>query len=186
MSGVTLDCSPLDHSLACSAGGDEVAMTVPLWLLRQLHVHACTRVHTHVCVCVRAGVCPGVCSVHQRRTTPLQGASTLAYPLERTLQWKVGQLLPGAHALWLQPLLFSPLLGLTQSWWGGRSRCQTHFGTGDPLHLPQLLCCCCGCRCIFSPSCCQCMLLSPFWGSTLHLPSEDIKPGEKPIFMPFC
>lgn len=97
MCGVILDCSPLDLSLACSAGGDKVAMTVPEWLLRQLCVHVCT----HVYACAR--VCPGLCSVHQRGTLPLQRVSTLLYPLEHTLQGKVGQLLPGAHALWFHP-----------------------------------------------------------------------------------
>lgn len=117
----------------------------------------------------------------------MQGVSTLLYPLEHTLQWKVGQLLPEVHALWLQPLLFSPLLGLSTGLTGRRSRCQTYLGTGDPLPLPQLLCWCRGCHRIFpSSSCCQYMLLSPFWGSTLHLPGEDIKPGDKSIFMTFC
>lgn len=93
-------------------------MTVTPWLLHRLCVHVC--MCAHACVCVRARVSPGGCSAPQRGTPPLQGDSTFSHPQQHTRQWKAGQLLPGAHALWLPPLAFQPAPGAEH--WAGRRK----------------------------------------------------------------
>lgn len=134
MCGVTLDCSPLGLSLAGSAEGEEVAMTVPPWLLHQLRVRVCTRVHTRVCA--HAWVCPGVCSAPAWDTHPCRGRPHSYTPWSAPSSGKLGRFFLEPVPCGSNPWLSSLLLGLSTGLAGGRSRCQTHFGTGDPPASP--------------------------------------------------